>query len=102
MISSDQMVVFVCSLQSIFLKELLRKNSSSSDLSLTTSGCDSSAELLSALSPEERELLGAVTARGYPLRTAIIALQKTGQRTPDQVCLYYILYITPKIKGIIK
>ncbi|XP_037550192.1 ubiquitin-associated protein 1-like [Nematolebias whitei] len=50
----------------------------------TTSAVDSFAELLSALSPEERELLGAVTARGYPLHTAIIALQRTGQQTPDQ------------------
>ncbi|XP_075994605.1 uncharacterized protein ubap1lb isoform X1 [Genypterus blacodes] len=49
-----------------------------------SAGSDSSAELLSALSPEERELLGAVTARGYSLRTAIIALQKTGRQTPDQ------------------
>lgn len=48
-------------------------------------GSDSSAELLSALSPEERELLAAVTARGYSLHTAITALQKTGQQTPDQV-----------------
>lgn len=51
----------------------------------TTSAVDSSAELLSALSPEERELLGAITARGYPLHTAIIALQRTGQQAPDQV-----------------
>lgn len=50
-----------------------------------SSGGDSSEELLSALSPEERELLGVITARGYPLCTAIIALQKTGQQTPDQV-----------------
>lgn len=46
---------------------------------------DSSVELLSALSPEEQQLLEAVTERGYPLRTAIIALQKTGHRTPEQV-----------------
>ncbi|XP_037650740.1 ubiquitin-associated protein 1-like isoform X2 [Sebastes umbrosus] len=55
-----------------------------------SSGLDSSAELLSALSPEERELLGAVTARGYPLRTAIIALQKTGHQTPDQILSYLV------------
>ncbi|XP_018523446.1 ubiquitin-associated protein 1-like [Lates calcarifer] len=55
-----------------------------------TCGSDSSAELLSALSPEERELLGAITARGYPLRTAIIALQKTGQQTPDQILSYLV------------
>ncbi|XP_074522171.1 uncharacterized protein ubap1lb [Halichoeres trimaculatus] len=51
---------------------------------------DSSAELLSALSPEERELLGAITARGYPLQTAIIALQKTGRQTPDQILSYLV------------
>ncbi|KAI4889530.1 hypothetical protein NFI96_010732 [Prochilodus magdalenae] len=45
---------------------------------------DSSVELLSALSPEEQQLLEAVTERGYPLRTAIIALQKTGQRNLEQ------------------
>ncbi|XP_068457677.1 ubiquitin-associated protein 1-like [Clinocottus analis] len=57
----------------------------------TKSSCaDSSAELLSALTPEERELLGAITARGYPLHTAIIALQKTGRQTPDQL-LHYLL-----------
>ena len=42
-------------------------------------------ELLSALSPEERALLRAITDRGYPLHTAFIALQKTGQLAPDQV-----------------
>ncbi|XP_039989460.1 ubiquitin-associated protein 1-like isoform X3 [Xiphias gladius] len=52
---------------------------------LPSSGSDLSAELLSALSPEERELLGAITARGYPLHTAIITLQKTGRQTLDQV-----------------
>ncbi|XP_075994606.1 uncharacterized protein ubap1lb isoform X2 [Genypterus blacodes] len=55
-----------------------------------SAGSDSSAELLSALSPEERELLGAVTARGYSLRTAIIALQKTGRQTPDQILSYLV------------
>ncbi|XP_075947004.1 uncharacterized protein ubap1lb isoform X1 [Anarhichas minor] len=57
---------------------------------MKSSGSDSSVELLSALSPEERELLGAITARGYPLRTAIIALQKTGRQTPDQVLSYLV------------
>ncbi|XP_034383906.1 ubiquitin-associated protein 1-like [Cyclopterus lumpus] len=57
---------------------------------MKSSGLDSSAELLSALSPEERELLGAITARGYPLRTAIIALQKTGRQTPDQILSYLV------------
>ncbi|KAJ4947536.1 hypothetical protein JOQ06_009571 [Pogonophryne albipinna] len=53
-------------------------------------GWDWSADLLSALSPEERELLGAVTARGYPLRTAIMALQRTGRQTPDQILSYLL------------
>ncbi|XP_062327947.1 ubiquitin-associated protein 1-like [Osmerus eperlanus] len=51
---------------------------------------DSSVELLSALSPEERELLEAITERGYPLRTAIIALQKAGQQSPDQILSYLV------------
>ncbi|XP_051754831.1 LOW QUALITY PROTEIN: ubiquitin-associated protein 1-like [Ctenopharyngodon idella] len=51
---------------------------------------DSSVELLSALSPEERELLAAVTEQGYPLRTAIIALQKTGQQSPEQILSYLV------------
>ncbi|XP_042617272.1 LOW QUALITY PROTEIN: ubiquitin-associated protein 1-like [Cyprinus carpio] len=49
---------------------------------------DSSVELLSALSPEGRELLAAVTEQGYPLRMAIIALQKTGQQSPEQILRY--------------
>ncbi|XP_040051939.2 uncharacterized protein ubap1lb [Gasterosteus aculeatus] len=57
---------------------------------MKSSALDSSAELLSALSPEERELLGAITDQGYPLRTAIIALQKTGQQTPDQILSYLV------------
>ncbi|KAM7423560.1 hypothetical protein PAMA_000084 [Pampus argenteus] len=59
-------------------------------LRLPSPGSDSSAELLSALSPDERELLGAITARGYPLRTAIIAMQKTGRQTPDQILSYLV------------
>ncbi|XP_056318679.1 ubiquitin-associated protein 1-like [Danio aesculapii] len=51
---------------------------------------DSSVELLSALSPEERDLLAAVTEQGYPLRTAIIALQKTGQQSPEQILSYLV------------
>ncbi|XP_059207289.1 ubiquitin-associated protein 1-like [Centropristis striata] len=62
----------------------------SSPPGLRCSTLDSSAELLSALSPEERELLGAITARGYPLRTAFIALQKTGRQTPDQILSYLV------------
>ncbi|KAJ3596128.1 hypothetical protein NHX12_002537 [Muraenolepis orangiensis] len=49
---------------------------------------DHSAELLSALSEDERELLGAVTTKGYPLRTAILALQKTGHRSPEKILSY--------------
>ncbi|KAL7866804.1 hypothetical protein AOLI_G00146180 [Acnodon oligacanthus] len=51
---------------------------------------DSSVELLSALSPEEQQLLEAVTERGYPLRTAIIALQKTGQHSLEQILSYLL------------
>lgn len=62
----------------------------SSNQALRTSGShgvffDSAAELLSALSQEERELLETVTENGYPLRTAILALQKTGYRSPEKV-----------------
>ncbi|KAF7663257.1 hypothetical protein LDENG_00215580 [Lucifuga dentata] len=49
---------------------------------------DSAAELLSALSQEERELLEAITERGYPLRSAILALQKTGYRSPQKILNY--------------
>ncbi|XP_052006973.1 ubiquitin-associated protein 1-like [Xyrauchen texanus] len=51
---------------------------------------DSSVELLSALSQEERELLAAVTGQGYPLRTAIITLQKRGQQSPEQILSYLV------------
>lgn len=46
---------------------------------------DSAAELLSALSQEERELLETVTEKGYSLRTAVLALQKTGYRSAEKV-----------------
>ncbi|XP_029909696.1 ubiquitin-associated protein 1-like [Myripristis murdjan] len=49
---------------------------------------DISAELMSALSQEERELLEAVTEKGYPLRTAIVALQKTGYRSPEKILTF--------------
>ncbi|XP_064192718.1 ubiquitin-associated protein 1-like [Anguilla rostrata] len=55
-----------------------------------TSAPDSSVELLSALSQEEQELLEAVTKKGYPLRTAIIALQKTGRQSPEQILSYLV------------
>ncbi|KAM9529166.1 uncharacterized protein ACWYII_041565 [Salvelinus alpinus] len=53
-------------------------------------GCDTSAELLTALSQEERELLEAITEQGYPLHTAILALQKTGRRSPQQILSYLV------------
>ncbi|XP_034541001.1 ubiquitin-associated protein 1-like [Notolabrus celidotus] len=51
---------------------------------------DSAAELMSALSQEERELLETITEKGYPLRTAILALQKTGYRSPEKVLKYLV------------
>ncbi|KAG8001047.1 Programmed cell death protein 7, partial [Nibea albiflora] len=57
---------------------------------LPSSGLETSAELLSALSPEERELLRAITAEGYTLHTAINALQKMGQQTPEQILSYLL------------
>ncbi|XP_045063578.1 uncharacterized protein LOC121540737 [Coregonus clupeaformis] len=53
-------------------------------------GWDSSAELLTALSQEERELLETITEQGYPLHTAILALQKTGCRSPQQILSYLV------------
>ncbi|XP_056595632.1 ubiquitin-associated protein 1-like [Triplophysa dalaica] len=49
---------------------------------------DASADLLCALSEEERDLLEAVTKHGYTLHTAIMALQKTGTKSPDQILSY--------------
>ncbi|XP_028813970.1 uncharacterized protein LOC114766857 isoform X2 [Denticeps clupeoides] len=49
---------------------------------------DSSKELLSALNQDERDLLEAITEKGYSLHTAIIALQKTGHRKPEQILSY--------------
>nr|XP_043892572.1 ubiquitin-associated protein 1-like [Solea senegalensis] len=51
---------------------------------------DSTAELLSALSQEERELLETITEKGYPLRTAILALQKTGYHCPEKILKYLV------------
>ncbi|XP_068458541.1 ubiquitin-associated protein 1-like [Clinocottus analis] len=51
---------------------------------------DSAAELLSALSQEERELLETITEKGYPLRTAILALQKTGYHSPEKILKYLV------------
>lgn len=44
-----------------------------------------SADLLSALSQEEQDLIGPVVALGYPLHRAIGALQKTGRQSLSQV-----------------
>lgn len=43
-----------------------------------------SADLLSALSQEEQDLIGPVVALGYPLHRAIRALQKTGRQSLSQ------------------
>ncbi|XP_063758808.1 ubiquitin-associated protein 1-like isoform X2 [Eleginops maclovinus] len=51
---------------------------------------DSAAELLSALSQEERELLGTITERGFPLHTAILALQRTGYHSPEKLLKYLV------------
>ncbi|KAK7913004.1 hypothetical protein WMY93_013215 [Mugilogobius chulae] len=59
-------------------------------LGLPSAGRDSAVELLAALSPEERELLGVITSRGYPLRTAIMALQKTGRQAPEKILNYLV------------
>ncbi|XP_033045649.1 ubiquitin-associated protein 1-like isoform X2 [Trachypithecus francoisi] len=45
---------------------------------------DTAADLLSALSQEEQDLIGPVVALGYPLQRAIIALQKTGRQSLSQ------------------
>lgn len=44
-----------------------------------------SADLLSALSQEEQDLIGPVVSLGYPLHRAIVALQKTGRQSLSQV-----------------
>ncbi|XP_063202937.1 ubiquitin-associated protein 1-like isoform X1 [Chroicocephalus ridibundus] len=46
---------------------------------------DSAADLLSALSQEERDLIEPVIALGYPTRKAILTLQKTGKQSLSQV-----------------
>ncbi|XP_026166860.1 ubiquitin-associated protein 1-like [Mastacembelus armatus] len=51
---------------------------------------DTAAELLSALSQEERELLETITEKGYSLHTAILALQKTGYRSPEKILKYLV------------
>ncbi|XP_017570472.1 ubiquitin-associated protein 1-like [Pygocentrus nattereri] len=54
------------------------------------SGTDSSVELLYALSKEERELLETITAQGYTPNSAILALQRTGPRSPEQILNYLL------------
>ncbi|KAL8197452.1 UNVERIFIED_CONTAM: hypothetical protein K2H54_025089 [Gekko kuhli] len=49
---------------------------------------DSTADLLSALSQEERDLIEPVLALGYPTRRAILALQKTGKQSLGQFLSY--------------
>nr|XP_045016436.1 ubiquitin-associated protein 1-like [Jaculus jaculus] len=49
---------------------------------------DSAADLLSALSQEEQDLIGPVVALGYPLGRAIVALQKTGRQSLSQFLRY--------------
>ncbi|XP_059554271.1 ubiquitin-associated protein 1-like [Myotis daubentonii] len=47
-----------------------------------------SADLLSALSQEEQDLIGPVVALGYPLHRAIMALQKMGRQSLSQFLSY--------------
>ncbi|NXU69820.1 UBA1L protein, partial [Horornis vulcanius] len=54
-------------------------------LSCHRSQPDSSADLLSALSQEERDLIEPVIALGYPTQKAILTLQKTGRQSLSQV-----------------
>ncbi|XP_014801638.1 PREDICTED: ubiquitin-associated protein 1-like [Calidris pugnax] len=49
---------------------------------------DSAADLLSALSQEERDLIEPVIAMGYPTRKAILTLQKTGKQSLSQFLSY--------------
>ncbi|XP_054692180.1 ubiquitin-associated protein 1-like isoform X1 [Grus americana] len=49
---------------------------------------DSAADLLSALSQEERDLIEPVIALGYPARKAILTLQKTGRQSLSQFLSY--------------
>lgn len=54
-------------------------------LSSQRSQQDSAADLLAALSQEERDLIEPVIALGYPTRKAILTLQKTGKQSLSQV-----------------
>ncbi|XP_068881635.1 ubiquitin-associated protein 1-like [Aphelocoma coerulescens] len=57
-------------------------------LSSHRSQTDSSADLLSALSQEERDLIEPVIALGYPTHKAILTLQKTGRQSLSQFLSY--------------
>ncbi|KAI4894247.1 hypothetical protein NFI96_030251, partial [Prochilodus magdalenae] len=67
--------------------QALRPRSSHGGRGLCT---DSSVELLYALSKEERELLETITAQGYTPNSAILALQRTGPRSPEQILNYLL------------
>ncbi|MBN3286614.1 UBA1L protein, partial [Polyodon spathula] len=64
--------------------------SASRPLSSHTFYPDSSADLLLALSQEERDLLEPVIGQGYPMHAAIWALQKIGKQSPDQILGYLV------------
>ncbi|XP_077323868.1 ubiquitin-associated protein 1-like isoform X3 [Lithobates pipiens] len=49
---------------------------------------DSSGDVLQALSQEEQDVIEAVTSMGYPVRRALIALQKMGGQSLEQVLGY--------------
>ncbi|XP_069078922.1 ubiquitin-associated protein 1-like [Pleurodeles waltl] len=49
---------------------------------------DSTADVLSALSREERDIIESVMALGYPIRRAILTLQKIGRQSLGQVLSY--------------
>ncbi|KAL2790689.1 ubiquitin-associated protein 1-like [Daubentonia madagascariensis] len=57
-------------------------------LNMHRSHPDTAADLLSALSQEEQDLIGPVVALGYPPRRAIVALQKTGRQSLSQFLSY--------------
>ncbi|XP_078539213.1 ubiquitin-associated protein 1-like [Lissotriton helveticus] len=57
-------------------------------LSSTCSYPDSAADVLCALSQEERDIIESVMALGYPIRRAILTLQKIGQQSLGQVLSY--------------
>uniref|UniRef100_A0A8C0EPN1 Ubiquitin associated protein 1 like n=1 Tax=Bubo bubo TaxID=30461 RepID=A0A8C0EPN1_BUBBB len=57
-------------------------------LSSHRSQSDSAADLLSALSQEERDLIEPVIALGYPPHKAILTLQKTGRQSLSQFLSY--------------